>query len=206
MHWNLRDSGLSFSADLVDDLITRLKFPLPSVTWADYPRFGGELNKRIEHELKGRKFYQLKPEVADLFDAAEPFGNGVALRFGSAVYDVREACNCFACERYTAAVFHLMRVLECALKQFAGMLGISYQINWDAYIKAVTKFLQTVDAKSPEDRAKREFVSKAAALLQYMYSTHGEMKRCTLVLSTIQTKRATFSKALKHLCKDSLKD
>lgn len=164
----LRESNLLLSAALVDDIVGRLEFPAPNVTWADYSRFGAELNKRIEHELEGRKFYQLKPEVAGLFGALEPFGASVALRFGSSVYDVQEASNCFACERYTATVFHLMRVLECALKQFAQMLGIAYEPNWDAYIKAVNAKVAVIDPKSSDDRAKREFMTKAAVLLQHV--------------------------------------
>jgi hypothetical protein len=161
------ESLLLSASDHIEDMLLRIRLPNSgAVTLADYFRFDAELNKRIEHELKRKKFYQLKPDVAGLFEAAEPFGTSVALRFGSAIYDIGEASKCFACERYTASVFHLMRTLECALKQFAGMLGIDYQINWDAYIKAVTKLIQNTDAKNPEDRAKRDFVSKAATLLQ----------------------------------------
>jgi hypothetical protein len=164
----LRSSDLKLSAALVDDMISRLGFPVQNVTWSDYYHFGSELNKRIEHELKDRKFYQLKAEVSDLFETSEPFGANVALRFGGSIYDVCEASKCFACERYTATVFHLMRVLEGALKRFAEMLGINYEPNWDAYIKAVNAKVAVIDPKSSNDRAKREFMTKAAVLLQHV--------------------------------------
>jgi hypothetical protein len=64
-------------------------------------------------------------DVSDsaLFRNEQPFGNAVWNAFPSAIDDSIEAGKCIALERYTAAVFHLMRVLEAGLKALAKALG-----------------------------------------------------------------------------------
>ncbi|MFZ1980558.1 MAG: hypothetical protein WAU61_04570, partial [Smithella sp.] len=47
------------------------------------------------------------------------FGDFVNAKFPSASFDIIEAGNCFATARYTACVFHLMRVLEIGLSTLA---------------------------------------------------------------------------------------
>jgi len=162
------DESLLLSAsDLIEDLISRSQLPGGgAITLADYFRFDQDLNKRIEHELKRKKFYQLRPEVAAFFDADDPFGQAVSLRFPGSVHDIREACRSFACDRYDATVFHSARALEATLHQFAGMLGIDYSINWGSYIEKIRKVIEGTAAKDQAERAKRDFVSRAATLLQ----------------------------------------
>jgi hypothetical protein len=45
--------------------------------------------------------------------------------FPEAIYDAREAGNCFAFERFTAAVYHLMRVAEYGLVSVAASAGVA---------------------------------------------------------------------------------
>lgn len=75
-------------------------------------------------EFDDRVFYQLSPDRAKYFDQEKLLGDAVDVAFPSARYDIREAGNCMATERNTAAVFHLMRAVEWGLRALCGHLGM----------------------------------------------------------------------------------
>ena len=56
-----------------------------------------------------------------------------SVHFPGSVRDVKEGCSCFACDRYDASVFHMMRATEGALGTFAAILGIEYRPTRGAY-------------------------------------------------------------------------
>jgi hypothetical protein len=58
-------------------------------------------------------------------------------RFPSASDDIEEASKSLACERATATVFHLMRVMEIGLKTLASALGIPYAPSWESYLSQI---------------------------------------------------------------------
>lgn len=159
-------SELLSASDHIEDMLARMRAPIGAVSVADYFRFDAELNKRIEHDLKRKVFYQLRPDAAKLFENEDPFGQQVSLRFPCSIHDIREACRCFACARYDATVYHSARTLEAALRQFAEMLGIEYSVNWGAYIEAIRKRIEGTNPKDAADRARRDFISSAATKLQ----------------------------------------
>jgi hypothetical protein len=67
-------------------------------------------------ETKGLLFIQIAVSAAEYYRATSPlFGGDVDLKFASASFEISEAGKCFALGRYTACVFHLMRVMEVAL-------------------------------------------------------------------------------------------
>src|ERR1017187_1314760 len=75
-------------------------------TQADCHSLQLELQRRIQDDLSRRKFYQLAPERAKYFGMSNPFGESVSVNFRSAAYDIHEACNCYACDRFDATVYH----------------------------------------------------------------------------------------------------
>jgi hypothetical protein len=68
----------------------------------------------------------------------ESFGPVISA-FPSAENDIREAGNCFALDRPTAAVFHLMRAMEVGLKAIAKTLGVAYTSSWGSCIADIEK-------------------------------------------------------------------
>ena len=70
-------------------------------------------------------FLSVTNEAAALYLESNPFGESVAVAFPSASQDIQEAMKCFACERYTATVFHLMRAAEALMRVLAGIVGQS---------------------------------------------------------------------------------
>jgi hypothetical protein len=73
-----------------------------------------EIYDRFRDELAERRFYSLTPRDATWFEDPLKGWESVIDRFGCS-FDVEEARKCIALERYTAAVFHLMKVVEAAV-------------------------------------------------------------------------------------------
>jgi hypothetical protein len=79
----------------------------------------------VWRELDKRHFFHLSPERAQYFNHAALLGESVNRVFPPAVPDIREAGNCLATDRNTAAVFHLMRSIEWGLRALCGHLGLN---------------------------------------------------------------------------------
>jgi hypothetical protein len=80
----------------------------------------------LKDEFGAHLFLTLSSNEARLFRIAEPpFGQQVQDKFPAAISeDIAEASKCLACARYTASVFHLMRVMEAGVQGFADMLNV----------------------------------------------------------------------------------
>lgn len=82
----------------------------------------------------------LPPEKLQLYSPASPiFGSDVRSKFPAAIYDIDEAAKCLALGRSTATVFHLMRVLERALKAVNACLGLPLPNNpsWGIWLNEI---------------------------------------------------------------------
>jgi len=100
-----------------------------------------DLFHRVLDEMESARFFAV-PERALLdFKEADGFGFEVARAFPSAKLDIQESISCYILGRYTASVFHLMRVLEISLKAFGDWLGVplSKSHTWGEIINAIEK-------------------------------------------------------------------
>jgi len=52
------------------------------------------------------------------------FGKEIATKFPDLLEDISESGNCYALDRYTACIFHLMRVVEKSVQQFGIKMGL----------------------------------------------------------------------------------
>ncbi len=100
-------------------------------------RLSLELRGRLVDELQGQFFFYLTRKEAIRWKDTQPFGGEVFEHFPSAIIEIEEASKCLALERSTAAVFHLMRAMEVALKATAGELGVAYAPSWEPYLKQI---------------------------------------------------------------------
>jgi hypothetical protein len=130
-------------------------------------RMAAMLSVTIENELSLRSFLAVSPDKAKFYEANfEPFGKAVTISFPSTSFDAGEANRCFALNRSTACVFHLMRVLEIGLRVFADRFGVpSDHTNWHNIIEGVEKAVRNMgsDPSRPSDwRHQQEFFSQAA--------------------------------------------
>lgn len=86
----------------------------------------GMMSNAIEADVRNQTFLCVPAQDRALFEQyEEPFGIDVSLAFGGELdFDISEAARCIALERHTAAVFHLMRVMEAALKLLAKKMNV----------------------------------------------------------------------------------
>jgi hypothetical protein len=73
----------------------------------------------IEIELRGRLTFAINVRHTDFYTGRKLFDAKVFSDFPSASFDFDEAGKSFALGRYTACVFHLMRVLEIGINGLA---------------------------------------------------------------------------------------
>jgi hypothetical protein len=97
-----------------------------------------DISRRLEHELSLRTLLVIKTERIRFFEPSEPpFGQEVADKLPLAIPDIEDAGRCLAFMQGTAAVFHLMRVMEAGLKSLGSLLGIPYAPSWESYITQI---------------------------------------------------------------------
>jgi hypothetical protein len=133
----------------------------------------GEVQRVASVEMESRLFFVMSPGN----DAYWPedmngkrvsvFGEEVEEQFPDAVLDIDEASRCAAFQRYTACVFHLMRVTESGLKRLANLLGIPYAPSWESYIKQIGSSVEKDwKDKSAEWKSNEQFYKELLGDLQ----------------------------------------
>lgn len=116
-----------------------------------------ELLNDIVLEFSSPYFLMVPAERRWLYEQRQPvFGPEVLARFPKAQYDIAAAGRCFALDEWTAAVFHLMRVLEKGLHALAAELQIPMAANielenWKNIIDQIESKIRSLEQlpKSP---------------------------------------------------------
>jgi hypothetical protein len=79
----------------------------------------------MQDALKDRAFLVIENKDHDLFQQSSPlFGDVVAAKFPSLIYEIEEAGKCLALDRSTASAFHSIRCLEAGIRALARSPGI----------------------------------------------------------------------------------
>ncbi|CAN5468258.1 hypothetical protein BH10ACI4_BH10ACI4_25200 [soil metagenome] len=96
-----------------------------------------EVNSRLVDELRSRHIYCVA-SLSSGYLESNKFAHPASDRFPEAIADMDEAARCFAFERPTACIFHLMRVTECALWEIAQLLNITdHNPTWEPIIRKI---------------------------------------------------------------------
>jgi hypothetical protein len=82
------------------------------------------IQEALANEMEQRKFVFILPGKDQWFEQDALFGKNVGVAFPSASDDIRSAGNCIAVALNTAAVFHLMCVVEIGLRALAKHLKV----------------------------------------------------------------------------------
>jgi hypothetical protein len=115
-----------------------------------------QMRDRIEDDLRySLILMRLPSDRAAFWEQRTPFGEAVFERFEHARIDATEAGNCYAAGRNTACVFHLMRVMEHALRALATSLeipdpGSKPDRSWGAMLKAIADRIEAVAITKPK--------------------------------------------------------
>jgi hypothetical protein len=100
-------------------------------------------------------------------DASSIVDEKVRVHLSAVMGDVEEASKCFAVGRYTACVFHLMRVMELSVQQLGKKLKVRLvqEKNWQNIIDEVNKAVKNMPVKTLRRKEiQREYTSIAAHL------------------------------------------
>lgn len=126
------------------------------------------LIERVVDELRGRVFMYLTPAQVAQFEATAPFGVVVQKKFPGLGTDIGEASQCLACERWTAAVFHLMRVMEGGLRKLARLVKVTpgTNPNWGTVIPQIESKIATLPHGTAKERKSKDQFSELAAYLR----------------------------------------
>jgi hypothetical protein len=124
--------------------------------------------RAIRDELSKRTFFLASPERREYAENPKYIGQNVLDAFPSIENDVYEAGNCLAAECNTAAVFHLMRVVEWGLRALCVHMGlrrakkkkgkrvpISY-VDWETMLNQLQPLVDAKIAKMRRGEAKQE--------------------------------------------------
>lgn len=117
-------------------------------TWAELATVSTELHSRIIDEFAGLVFMWIdEPEFYYPLDKSKShdlFGEKVGSQFKRASIDIDEAGACYATGRYTACVFHLMRVAEAGLNAIAKRVRYDDpRPVWEGVLNYIDKQLRT---------------------------------------------------------------
>lgn len=142
--------------------------------WADKPLSYGQVSQKInnirsaiETELASKEFFYIDSTDAQYYKGYELFGHEVFEKFPTMSYDIEEAGKCLATNRYTACVFHLMRVMEIGVQIFGKKLKVKLveEKVWQNILDEVNKAIKNMKPKTPKEKHKQSAYAETASHL-----------------------------------------
>ena len=126
------------------------------------------IGEQLKEELDSCLFLYVPSAAACYYESPQEGWQATLAEFPSVVLNVEEGSKCFALRRYTASVFHAMRILEIGLAPLAKEFGVpTDRENWQKIIdrieSEITNKRRTLGAKWTD----HEFYSETA--LQFRY-------------------------------------
>lgn len=214
------DSARQLHTIIHNEATARTTEPLPTGDWMVFPPLAAgryrhastELVNRFRVELSTKMVMILPSNKVGYFDGSEDtFPTAVRDSFSSAEYDMDEAGKCFALSRYTASVFHAMRVLEVGLHTLGADLGLSVAPNWGSAIKNIENEIKSPNIKIRFPNWKTDdepFYSEAATHFRMVknawrnHTMHGndhyDAERARDILSSVSSFMRHLAKRLKE--------
>lgn len=108
------------------------------------------LRETLEDELRSLFVLYMPPKQATSFLAGSALlGAKVESKFPALATDIEEAGKCLGTGRTTAAVFHLMRVMETGVQELAGSLGVAVpqEKMWQPLLDEIDKAIRGLPLK-----------------------------------------------------------
>lgn len=180
----LTECGLSVTASLASKLaaeLSRMTFT-PEML---YQRLLA-IEAAFQTEFGSHLFLHLDQSKKNFYHNVAPFGAEVFKRFPGATFDIDEAGRCYALERPTACVLHLMRVLEVGLSVLAQSLRLRFnEPTWNLVLNTIEKKIKIIEQRKrkPKDwKSRRQFYSEVATDFRFLkdawrnYAMHARQK------------------------------
>ncbi|MDR6116683.1 MULTISPECIES: hypothetical protein [unclassified Sphingomonas] len=125
------------------------------------------LTSAFHDELEARLLFAFPPASAQYFSSDPLFGEPVEDAFPDVAFDIAEAGKCRALGRWTAAVMHLMRVLESGLHALAKHVDVPSGENWNTVLGAIEGKLREVRRKV-DGREEEQWAAEAGVHLRFI--------------------------------------
>ena len=161
--------GLNVTLTKVNRFMTKLMSQ--TLTFRQMEVEARDIFERLTDELDSRIFLAIDNKHVPYYEQYNEGWEGVLNRFPSAAQDIEEASKCLALNRYTAVVFHLMRVMETGLGVVAATLNDpsidpKSHPNWQFIINRFQNELKKAqNQRAPEWQADEPFWSGVAVRL-----------------------------------------
>ena len=158
-----------------DRLISTLQDENCTMTLRETLDAADEVFNRLWDELEqGGHFFYIPIDRAESYDLKEPFGAKVSSKFPKLTEDIEEAHKCYACGRYTACVFHLMRIMEHGVQRLGRKLNISNAQNlvWQVILDQVNKAISQMPSTN---RKKKKYAEIASHLYNVKLAWRNEV-------------------------------
>jgi hypothetical protein len=138
------------------------------------------LLEAVESELKLRRFAFVPVQRVTKLDNIDKDWAGVQATFPTAKDDIRDAVECYALDKHTACIFHLMRVSEHGLRRLARRLRVTLTdkgkkqpleyADWDKILIAIKNKISDARKlpRGPTKEARLQSWSEAADHCEYM--------------------------------------
>ncbi len=122
----------------------------------------------LTDEAGARLFLYMGESRRYYYESPSEGWNDVLEKFPSARLDIEEASKCYALARYTASVFHSMRILEPALNALAGEFAVSTdRANWHNILDQVVAAIEQKSKAQGAGWTDQQFYSEAAVDLRF---------------------------------------
>ena len=142
------------------------------------PGEGGHMSRAIntiattiEVELSQKLFFFVPGDRVKFYGNSALFGDPVEDRFPSASNEISEAGKCYALGRYSASVYHLMRVLEVGLRVLAAEFSVPFgNDTWNKVLDQIDSNIRGMSSAThgPDWKDKEQFYSEAAAYFRVL--------------------------------------
>jgi hypothetical protein len=133
-----------------------------------------QLQHSLYNELAEHLFFSVSRDRKWIYlDPKKWFGEAALIRFSGTWRDVRDACQSFALDQWTATVFHSMRILERGLLELARLVGLDpvdlALENWKNITDQIERNIRDMESlpKSAAKSSDLQFLSGAAAQFRY---------------------------------------
>jgi hypothetical protein len=113
------------------------------------------LQERIQDEMNERLFLYVPSDDAELYKTAESYlEKPVIDKWPNLIEDSSESVKCFALSRYTACIFHLMRVMEFGVQKLGDKLTVKLteELYWQTILDRADKAIRALDQKAEETK------------------------------------------------------
>ena len=132
----------------------------------------GNIEEAVKDGLSDTVFIRIPEDKVFYYENPDLFGQKVTNKFPKAITDIQEAGACLATGRYTATVFHLMRVMEIGVRHLGKKLKVPNpdEPEWQKIQNDVNGVLKRLSSPptpiTARQKARRDKYAQAAVYLE----------------------------------------